>query len=448
MIVVDCLRADRLGVHGDEGLLTPNIDALATGPGGLYFELAIAPATWTKPSIASLFTSSLPRQHGIQEVGFEGDGGLRTQVLSEEFVTLAEHFQDAGYATGAVLNQIHLKADHGFAQGFEHFENWRGKGAPFLNQRLVEWLDDPELEGIGGPATGAIQERPRRDSVPPIGSRPYFAYIHYLDPHWPYNSRLAEEDKALYQIDLGPPSKGNLAQTWIESVPAEKQEEVLGNLNGRYGLEIRLADTSIGRLLRRLRREGRMDNTIVVVTADHGEAFMERGQLQHGHEPFEELTRVPIVISLPPEYGVDTQRISEPVSLLDLLPTVLSFAGLPEPSGAVGRDLSPLLGPGSADGSRPGWSGGRHFVSEGLGSLSVRSGNYKMIRTRDTTEYFDLQADPRETNPLTQSECGTPCDELLVSARGYLAMETVVDPNTGSVLSEDQIEHLESLGYL
>ena len=447
LIVVDCLRADRLGVHGDENELTPNLDALAAGPGGLYFEVATAPATWTKPSIASLFTSSYPRQHGIQVVGFEDSEGLRTQVLSEDFVTLAEHFQTAGYATGGVVNQIHLKVEHGFAQGFEHFENWRGKGAGFLNQRLVEWLDDPEIEGVGG-SLRASKVEPRPAEVPPIGARPFFAYIHYLDAHWPYHSRMRNEDPALFAIEPRPPAKGNLAQQWIDGLASDEQPEVVANLAGRYGLEVRLTDHAIGSLLNRLRREGRLENTIIVVTADHGEAFMERGLLQHGHEPFEELVRVPIIVQMPPAFEVDTQRIDEPVSLLDLMPTLLSVTGLPGPEGVIGRDLTPLFGPAPSEGERPGWSGDRHFVSEGLGSLAVRSGRYKLIRTRDSTDFYDLGADPNEAVSITRAECGAPCDELLASARGYLELQTVVDPNTGSVLDQDQIEHLESLGYL
>lgn len=428
VIVVDCLRADRLGADG----LTPNLDELAAGPGGVRFDTAIAPATWTKPSIASLFTSVYPREHGIEAVGSEdAEGRLWSAVLPDGFTTLAEHFQASGYETTAVLNQVHLTHENGFAQGFDHFHSWRGKGAFFLNRKLLEWFD-------ARPPVAAGERR-----------QPFFAYLHYLDPHWPYNARLRGEDGRPASgpdpedlaIEPPPPGRGNRAQSWIDALPEAERSEAARRLARRYDLEVQLTDHAIGRLLRTLGRSDALADTLVVVTSDHGEAFLERGLLQHGHAPHEELVRIPLVLRLPaPSAPPNPVRIDTPVSLVDLLPTLLSAASLPVPEGIAGLDLTPL------------WRGAaappRTLAAEGLDSFALRSRSHKLLRAGGETRFFDLEADPRETRPLDEAACGAPCRALRRAARDYLRHEARFAPESGAELSDEQIDDLESLGYL
>ena len=157
--MVDALRADRLGVNGYPLPTTPNIDRLAQE--GVNFSLAFSHATWTKPSIATLFTSVYAGQHGVSQVAVVEKEALQAEILASRWITLAERFQDAGYATGAVINQPHIKDRFGFDQGFEFFQSRRGTSASRLNPKLLSWLD----------------------TLPPSES-PFFAYLHYLDVHW------------------------------------------------------------------------------------------------------------------------------------------------------------------------------------------------------------------------------------------------------------------------
>jgi len=227
LICIDALRADHVGVYGYPMPTTPNIDALATE--GIYFSNMVAHSTWTKPSIATLMTSLYSSQHGIHRVAVGPEDALRTEILDDSFVTLAERLTDSGYATGAVINQVHLAERFGFAQGFETYNHNRGKGAFQLNQMLDDWLL----------------------SLP--GDRPFFAYLHYLDLHWPYNKRLDGMGDAFGSTDMKnqPPRKGIEALAWGQAL---NDEEDLRALVARYDHELAFSDAGVGDVVQRLRK--------------------------------------------------------------------------------------------------------------------------------------------------------------------------------------------------
>ncbi|MEZ4598155.1 MAG: sulfatase, partial [Chloroflexota bacterium] len=227
LIVVDALRADRLGAAGYPKPLTPNIDRLAAE--GALFTEAYSQATWTKPSIATLMTSLYPTEHGLVRLGqTDPSGRFVTDRLSRSATTLAERFRDAGYQTLAVVNQVHLQKKLGFAQGFDRFEWRRGKSAFELNAIFGDLLDE-------------------RDE------RPMFAWLHYLDVHWPYNSRLTG-DAAL---DLGPTEMEHEPPQGLQWVTAWQQEHfddaTRAALEVRYDQEVAFVDAAIGELVERLR---------------------------------------------------------------------------------------------------------------------------------------------------------------------------------------------------
>lgn len=421
VILVDALRADRLGVNGYPLPTTPAIDRLAAE--GVTFSRFYAHSTWTKPSIASLFTSLYPSQHGIKWVAVEEEEAFLTQVLPDDVTTMAERFRDAGYATGAVVNQVHLLERFGFAQGFEFYKTFTGKTARPLNRNLVAWFNG-------------------------LDDRPFFGYLHYLDVHWPY-TLIPGKDAAAFgpvALDPEPPHGGDEADAWAATLETDRDVAALA---ARYDREVRVADDAIGELVAEMKELGLYENTIIVVLSDHGEGFMEHGRLQHGYPPYEEVIHVPWVMRLPERLrpagsqSPAATRIDDLAGMVDVMPTLLDLAGLEPPEGASGASFAPLV-PGAGPVGRP-------LFAETTEATAARRDDLKLIYFVDgRREIYDLAADPGEQSPL-ETDCAGPCREL---ARELVAFvremaEALAAARSGTAeLSPEEIEELKSLGYL
>lgn len=417
LILVDALRADRLGAAGYPEPISPNIDSLASE--GVLFTDAYSQATWTKPAMATLLTSLYPTEHGLVRLGAaDPTGAFVTDRLPRATTTLAERFREAGYQTLAVVNQVHLQKKLGFAQGFDRFEWRRGKTAPELNEIFREML--------------AHRDR-----------RPIFAWIHYLDVHWPYTNRLPDREAP----DLGPtaiehePPQG---LQWVADWQREHLDEATrAALERRYDHEVAFVDAAIGDLVESLRAGGRWRDTIVLVTADHGESFGAHGGLMHGHLPYEEELRVPLVFRLPDRPGRPAGRRSTPVGLIDVAPTLLDLAGVTAgPPPMRGRSLRPVID-GSEDPERP-------VFAQTAGGWSVRRGHLKLIALEDGSyRLFDLAADPGEQRNLAADECDAGCEALASLLRAFRASlkEPPGESSLGS-FGEEDLEELRALGYL
>ena len=417
IVMIDALRADRVGVNGNPRGLTPHIDRLAAE--GVNFTQAFSHSTWTKPSVATLFTSLYPSQHGLRAVTTPSSGGPAADVLADRWTTLAERFSAAGYHTGAVINQVHIRARYGFAQGFEMFKSYRGRSAPRLNVPLLDWL-----RTLG------------RD-------RPFFAYLHLLDVHWPYTHRafFRDSDLGSTALTIEPPASGKEAiEKWGQTLELPADLEAL---EARYNHEVAFVDFFLGELLDELVAMGRYDNTIVVVTADHGEGFLEHGELLHGHAPWEEMIRVPLVLRLPEGLRGAPQQIDRPIGLIDLMPTLLDLAGLePEPQGQ-GLSLGPYL---RGESLRP-----RLVFVESETAAAARSADHKALRFADGhLELFDLLVDPDELHPLA-ADCGDPCERLVRRLGDFeqamATARTALDSEMAPIDLED-LEEMRSLGYV
>lgn len=416
VLVIDALRADRLGINGYPLPTTPNIDALAAESAN--FRTAIAHSTWTKPSIATLMTSLYPSQHGIHRVADGPEDELRTDVLHEGLVTLAERLQQGGYATGGSVNQVHLQKRFGFAQGFDFYNDRRGRNAFRLNRDLAGWLE-----------------------TLPAG-QPFFAYLHYLDLHWPFTLRLPENEGAFGPTEMKntPPAGGRQVPAWGAELD---DEDDLRALIARYDHEVAYTDAGVGDLVERLKSAGLYEDTLLIITSDHGEAFLEHDQMGHAFAPHEELVRVPLVLRQPLAMRRVSGPIDDLVGLIDLMPTLLEIAGLePEPA-AEGRSFAPLL--------RPRQLGERALFMETYDAIAARTATHKLIRyAGGGHEAYDLVADPGEQHSLDGS-CGAPCSELneqLVEFRArMLASVFAADPDSVE-LTEEEIEELRALGYL
>jgi arylsulfatase A-like enzyme len=416
VILVDALRADRLGAHGYPKPTSPAIDALAAA--GVDFRAAFSPATWTKPSIASLFTGLHPTEHGLMHLGETEPDKVTAEALPRRLPVLAAAFRQGGWATVGVVNQVHLQERLGFARGFDDYVWRRGKNAFDLNRLFVDWLakSDP--------------------------AKPFFAYVHYLDAHWPYDERLAQEPVDRFgpiDFENRPPRGLKFVADWAEETMTPKD---LAALSARYDHEIAYVDRAIGELVQALEASGRAENTIVVVTSDHGEGFFEHGMLKHSYAPYEEVSRVPMIVRLPARYAVAPGPRSTVVSVVDLAPTLLDLAGLPPLEGASGESLWPVVR-GAEDPSRA-------VIVQSEEAWALRTATDKLIVRPDRLEHYDLTKDPGEKFNLAANGCQGRCAELREEfrrRRGQLRKPPAGKGETSELTGED-VEELKALGYL
>jgi arylsulfatase A-like enzyme len=321
LITVDTLRADHLGSYGFAFDTSPSIDALAAD--GVVFEKAIAAAGKTTPAHASIMTSRYTREHSIGHGN--GDSALSTEA------TLAEHFRDAGYATAAFVSNILLTRRVGLGRGFDLFDD--ELTTPEINRpHVVERLARDTTER----ALGWLRD---------TGERPFFLWVHYQDPHGPYTPPPSERDR--FQLPAAPDEKelpvqrGNSARGGIPAYQVLPNLRRLSEYVSRYAGEIFYADRWIGEIIAAADAEVGRD-TIVLLTADHGESFGENDHyFKHTHTTTPEVARVPLIIRAP---GLAPERRSEIASHVDVLPTLLDLAGLPVPFDASGVSLAPLAG--------------------------------------------------------------------------------------------------------
>lgn len=421
VVVVDCMRPDFLGFNGYPVDITPTLDRLAAS--GVVFDQARSPATWTKPAIASLFSGLSPWRHGILHIDAGTDGRPQAEILPKRIETLAERLRGAGYSTVAAVYQPHLTWQDGFGQGFDIYRHVDRVNAPGMNVLLIKALDQMDA------------------------SKPYFAYLHLLDVHAPYTRSLPQSQisghsglsdsvpECVHRLEMDPECLA-AEVAWLQSRPGKID---LRRLRRRYAREIEYVDSALSGLLDALRKHRRLKNTVVVVTADHGEAFGEHDQLFHGFAPFSELLRVPLIFWSPENRGWTIGNNDTPVLLTDLYPTLLSLAGVPVPNGLDGRDLVPMLD-GNVDRRRI-------VVSQAAEADAATDGRWKLITYHGGRElFYDLRRDAEENAPL-EGPCEGRCAEL---REALLAQRPASDEPGGERRSLDSktVEQLQSLGYL
>ncbi len=287
LITIDTLRADHLGCYGYKQIKTPNIDGLAAD--GVRFESAFAVVPVTLPSHSSMLTGTYPMLSGMHD--FSGN------KLSPLQPTLASVLKQAGYETGAVIGAAVLDSRFGLNQGFDfyydHFDFSR--------------LDEANLDEMERP--GNVVADVALDWLAKNSQKKFFLWMHLYDPHFPY--RPPE-----------PYSREYAAQP--------------------YDGEIAFADEQVGRLLRFLKEKGIYRNTVIVLCGDHGESLGEHSEKTHGFFIYNATMHVPLIIRLPenrPRENAAARTVADPVSLVDLMPTVLGAVGVEIPSQVQGRSL-------------------------------------------------------------------------------------------------------------
>jgi arylsulfatase A-like enzyme len=387
LVTIDTLRADRVGAYGQRSGLTPALDALAKE--GLRFESVHAQAPLTLPSHASLMTGRVPPRHGVRDNG--------TYRLDAAQPTLAAAMKAAGYQTGAFVGAFVLDGRFGLARGFETYDD----------------------QYAGRPASGPAEvvERPADEVTARAGAwiraatGQWFAWLHLYDPHEPY----------------APPEP---FRTTHASAP--------------YDGEVAYADAALGRLLADLRSAGRLDRTLIVVTADHGEGLGEHGERTHGLFAYDSTLRVPLIVWCGTR--LRPQVVSEPAGLVDLAPTIADLVGASW-SGGDGRSLRGRLNRGEAGDHEPApvyfealnasltrnWAPLTGIVADGLKLIDL-----------PVPELYDLGADPREQRNLYDDR---PADvQRLQRLLDGIAAGGAAP--AGGTLDAETAARLKSLGYV
>jgi choline-sulfatase len=419
LVSLDTTRFDHTSLGDYERDTTPRLRALAAE--GASFDLAYAPTATTGPTHATLFTSRLPRDHGVVKNGVELDVRLHT---------LAEHLASHGWRTAAFVSSYVMSARWGWQQGFGHFDDafepedttypgriWEG--------RVVHAGFDRRAAATTARARAWLESQ--RDG------RPFFLFVHYYDPHAPYV----------------PP------EPFSGRFPVGEEAPPLVAEIARYDEEIAYTDSQVGVLLDALDELGLSAETLVIVTADHGEGLMDHGHMAHGAQIYEEQVRVPLLVRLPGVVPADL-RDAGPAELLDVAPTALELMGVPgAPERFGGRSLAAALrGEASLDPDHPVRLFRRHYAErEGRERPrgeqdGVRLGRWKYIErpSEGEPELYDLEADPGERRNLIHWRPDV-ADRLapLLATRPSGLDEGGAKP---AGLSDEEEERLRALGYV
>jgi arylsulfatase A-like enzyme len=425
LISLDTLRADHMGSYGYERDTTPFLDELARE--GVLFERYVAASSSTRPSHMTMFTSLQPSVHGTTE-----NTGVRTLPLGA--TTLAERLQESGIATGAFTENGAIDLSRGFGRGFDVYVENRDASRADLRTGQIEqtfadglaWLDR-------------------------VSERRFFLFLHTYQVHNPFTPPTEYEDFFADDAAVAPPG---LRADWDPRL---------------YDREIRYADDRVRALVAELRGRGLLDDSYLVITSDHGEAFLEHDFVAHGANVHHEVLNVPWIVTGP---GLPAgHRIKAPVPMVDLMPTILELMGVSPSGGEMGRSQAGAIRREGELADEPraiyseAWSERayrrRGFERIPQPTIALRLGDRKIVRARVSErpedghryELYDLAADPREEIDLFPKAGGSAADlQKLLDRYEATAKELhkkLGEPADGpTTIDPDLREKLEALGYL
>ncbi len=381
LIMVDAMRPDRLGTFGASRETSPRIDRFAKE--AVVFEDVTAQSSRSIRSIPSMMTGRYPSQIAY------GEEYLYPSLL-EENVTVAELLREDGYTTGVAIGTDYFRRVKGFFQGFEHVIQGRAYRSKrdFVADQIIELLDrvgqrprtvagdagvQPDSGALDGGMGDASLAASSFESDAPKRAKPWFLWAHLFNVHEPY-------------LKGGPASR-------FGDRPIDK-----------YDTEIRLADEQVGRLLDELSARGILNDTVVILASDHGEAFGEHGTTGHSRSLYQEETSSVLMLRVP---GVYPKRMKEPVALMDLGPTMLNFAQVHFPKNVPARSLLPLM-------TREAVAARKRLIfsevmPDGMfpfDQKAVRRGHEKLIwwQREGMFQLYDLIQDPEEKDDLSDED--------------------------------------------
>ena len=353
IILIDTLRQDHLGCYGYHRPTSPHIDAFAAE--AVRFHALVPQSSWTRPSVVSLLTSCYPSVHG---------GIDRNSMVRAGLPTAAEAFRSGGYETHAFMSNPLCLPYWGIGVEFGRVVD--------LVKADAEDMDDAEI-------TDAVLS-----TLPILAGRPWFLYVHFMGPHWPYMPPKPYRDRFRTPETLG-----------------EETADVTQHLIDLYDGEIAYTDAQVGRLLDELKKTQLYDNCLIVIMSDHGEQFREHGEWGHGVSLFEEELRVPFLVRFP-QGRYAGREIHDLVENVDIVPTLLDAAGVRGDPRFQGRSLLAIIC-GEPCAPRLAYAS---LALEGRSVHMARTLHTKFIEDRnaDTKNWFDLRRDPRELDPVTRPD--------------------------------------------
>ncbi|MFQ5702015.1 MAG: sulfatase [Acidobacteriota bacterium] len=422
-ILVDALRADHLGVYGYPHKITPNIDKLAER--SLFYTNAYSNATWTVPSVASLFTGTLPVVHRISR-----PPGKRNafSVLADDYILPSEVFKSNGYVTGMITAIGWVSKTANYAQGVDEF--------------------------IRSPRNDLVLSGQARDFITKHRNERFHLYLHLIDLHDYYHPDKIFSAGSEGRID----ASSNLLA--LKSLDAEESYRILKNDLGRpgklsprdidflqaaYDRGLRVTDGIVGLLVRHLAAEGLLEDTLIVITGDHGEQFMEHGSLMHAGESFyNDVLHIPLIIS---DRGRFERRhvITAPVSSIDIYPSLFHLAGIRKPDLLQGESI---VDDGQADRAV--------FATSGVTwKVITKRWSYIVGRSSGREELYDLRVDPGEKHDLSELAA---YEQVRAAMRGRLQDEmrkcfahaylSLVKNPPAVEMTDEERAVLKSLGYI
>ncbi len=398
LITIDTLRADHVGCYGAQTVKTPTLDALAHD--GVVFERALSQVPLTWPSHAVILTGTYPFQNGVQD--FTG------QPLAEQFRTVAQAFQQAGYATGAVVSAFVLDRSWGLARGFDFYDD--AFSAETFAQKDIGLVDRRAGESVAH-AIAWLKKTPRR---------PFFLWLHLYDPHSPYDP--PEPYRSQYRSHL-------------------------------YDGEIAYADQELGSLMAWLKLNRLYDSSLIVALSDHGESLGEHNEDEHGFFVYNSTVHVPLIVKPPAASAIAAGRRREPVETAAVAPTLLQLAGVKDPTDLIHAQFQThaLFDTNQAAtpaGNAPAYSETFYpFSSFAWSPLhALESERFHFIEA-PKPELYDLESDPGETRNVAAEQPATVA-VLREKMRALLAHNPFTRHDAGAGnLSPDAQEKLRALGY-
>ena len=427
-IVVDALRRDHLSSFGYARPTSPRLDALVAD--GVLFENMMSAASQTVPATAALLTGLYPSQTGMQYFGklhsFDGEHHWQEAgpQLDESHTLLAEWLGELGYRTGAAVSNPWLQPQFGFAQGFDDylFDDCVNLRAPKqdvcdgndLVERAIAWLEAPDT---------------------PDADDPFFLYLHFMDVHAPYSKPGITTEKFVNR-------RGH--DRYVNGLAPNLKKVDLEYMTALYDEGIQHVDGVIGRFWDHLVELDVAEETLLVVTSDHGDEFHEHRGLGHGTTLYEELVESFLLLRYPQK--LPAARIPTTIAMVDLMPTIAALLEVPVPADGPGRSVLGLAA--NPDATRTVSS--RAFFSE-LGELkAIRQADWKLILDVDSGEVqlFNLATDPGEQENLASSEpelAQRLRDDLL---RFLAGVATESNDSEHVPLDEETLERLRALGYV
>lgn len=416
LVVVDCLRADHLRSYGYSRETSPNMDKLSAS--GVLYKNAFSCAAWTKPAVASIFASLYPNKHNtISDVG----------AFPDKILTLAEVLKNSGYTTYYFNggNPI-ISGKFNFYQGFDSF---------FESERWGAILTDQFTAHVSG-----------------LPDETFFAYIHYMDLHLPYNKNeyndsFTGEIENYFLLPHYINRKVIRLATANDRFPDRDKDYMIALYDG----QAKYVDSCIKRIISTLKQKKILENTVIIITADHGEEFWDHKNFEHGHNLYNELIHVPLIIA---GRGFKPAVIETQVSIVDLFPTILDLANIPLKNFEIdGRSLLKLK-------NRPLFAMGTLYAAEKYcllkngKKLIFNSDNMIFKRsligytTEEKFELFDLKTDPFEKHNLNVERAGKMA-KLKKDLAEFIKAAARVQGKKVSLKKEKDIkEELKSLGYL